>query len=205
MATSMERSRPVTYDTFWAVFLHQEASLVGTWRLMADSSFYRALRYKTVAVFAVLSLLLTVAFPTLASAMTGYVIRTNAYVKDAPHEDGNFVRFTEFEAVAYVVHDAWRVNMTGSLLVPYGPVNRTGKCLHLAEPSRPPGASDTIVVVGREPLVALMSKESGILSFEPCYAAESNIEQMGCELTRFVARCEYRFYFFPLYGSFRLG
>jgi hypothetical protein len=191
MATSMERSRPVTYETFWAVFLHQEASLVGTYRLMADTSFYRALRYKTVAVFAVLSLLLIVAFPTLASAMTGYVIRTDAYVKDSPSEDGNFVRFSEFETVAYMVHDAWRIGMTGSLLVPYGPMNRTGKRLSITEPGRQSGASDPIVIVGRELSVQLMRKESGRISFEPCFMAESGIEQPGCELTRNVASCEY--------------
>jgi hypothetical protein len=128
MAVSMERSRPVSYETFSTVFLQQEASLMGTYRLMTDASLYRALRYKTVAVFTVLSLFLIMAFPTLASAMTGYVAQTAAYVKDSPGGDGNYILFNEFVLVAYVIHDAWRINKTGDLLVPYSPTNRDPMC-----------------------------------------------------------------------------
>lgn len=128
IAAAMEKSRPVSYETFWAVFLHQEASLTGTYRLMTDASFYRALRYKTVAIFAVLSLFLAMAFPTLASAMTGYVAQTAAYVKDSPGDDGNYILFNEFDVVAYVIHDARRINKTGDLLIPYGSTSWNPRC-----------------------------------------------------------------------------
>jgi hypothetical protein len=124
----MEKSRPVSYETFWAVFLHQEASPAKIYRLMTDASLYRVLRYKTVAVFTVLSLFLTMAFPTLASAMTGYVAQTAAYIKDSPGSDGNYILFSEFDLVAYVIHDAWRINMTEDLLVPYSPPGRDPNC-----------------------------------------------------------------------------
>jgi hypothetical protein len=115
------------------VFLYQEASPVGIYRLVKDASFYRALRHKTVVVFTILSLALIVSFPTLASAMTGYTMKTDAYVKDTPGDDGNFIRFSQFEKVAYIIHDAWRIGrigMTGNLLVPYsgGPPG-IGECL----------------------------------------------------------------------------
>ncbi|KAK4106566.1 hypothetical protein N658DRAFT_414314 [Parathielavia hyrcaniae] len=60
-------------------------------------------------------------FPTLASAMTGYVVRPDAF-KDYPNDDGNFVSFSEFDIVAYVVHDAWRINESDRALVGYSPV-----------------------------------------------------------------------------------
>lgn len=128
MAVSMERSRPISYETFSAVFLHQEASVLGMCRLMTDANFYRVLRHKTVAVFTVFSLFLTMAFPTLASAMTGYVAQTAAYVKDSPGDDGNYILFNEFSFVAYVIHDAWRINKTGDLLVPYNPTYQDRIC-----------------------------------------------------------------------------
>ncbi|KAK4042024.1 hypothetical protein C8A01DRAFT_44913 [Parachaetomium inaequale] len=51
--------------------------------------------------------------------MTGYTMKTDAYVKDTPGDDGNFIRFNQFEKVAYIIHDAWRIGLTGNLLVPH--------------------------------------------------------------------------------------
>ncbi|KAK3291978.1 uncharacterized protein B0H64DRAFT_420169 [Chaetomium fimeti] len=56
------------------------------------------------------------------SAAAGYVAHSAAYIKDSP--DGNYILLREFDIVTYVIHDAWRINMTGDLLVPYGPTSR---------------------------------------------------------------------------------
>ncbi|EAQ83158.1 predicted protein [Chaetomium globosum CBS 148.51] len=97
------------------------------------------------------------AFPTLASAMTGYVARTAAYVKDAPGSDGNYILFNEFDVVAYVIHDAWRINKTGDLLVSYGPTSW--------DP-----------ITGKE--APLLSEDGGI----PSNKCGANVSWPGCEL-----------------------
>ncbi|KAH6626304.1 hypothetical protein B0J18DRAFT_137439 [Chaetomium sp. MPI-SDFR-AT-0129] len=111
-------AQPLTYDAFWIIFLHQEASVRSIYRVGTDPTVYRAVRHKTAAIFALLSLIFVLVFPTLAGAMTGYVMKTDPYVKDAPGEDGNYIRFDEFDFVAYVVHDAWRIGKTGDWLIP---------------------------------------------------------------------------------------
>ncbi|KAG7291861.1 hypothetical protein NEMBOFW57_001883 [Staphylotrichum longicolle] len=57
--------------------------------------------------------------------MTGYAVKTEAYVKDSPGETGNYIKFNEFDVVAYVIHDGWRIGKTGDYLVPYGSMDHT--------------------------------------------------------------------------------
>ncbi|KAK3985250.1 hypothetical protein QBC44DRAFT_251050, partial [Cladorrhinum sp. PSN332] len=81
MAASIERT-PVTYRTFWRVYLEQESSLWAIGTLLVDRTFYRALRHKIVVAFTVFSLILILVFPTAASAMTGYVTHTKPFIRD---------------------------------------------------------------------------------------------------------------------------
>lgn len=62
---------PVTYATFWAIFLHQEPTLTSTYRLTRD--FYRHRRPGSVASAAgvLLSIVFLLAFPTAVNSMTG--------------------------------------------------------------------------------------------------------------------------------------
>lgn len=148
MATSINTSGPVTYDTFWTVFLHQEATIVGLYRLFTDGSFYRALKHKVVVVFTVLSLVLVIAFSTFVSAMTGYAVKTEAYVKDSPGETGNYIKFNEFDVVTYVIHDGWRIGNTGDYLVPYGSMDHTSKppCVVFVSQGFFSGISDSVML-----------------------------------------------------------
>jgi hypothetical protein len=53
-----------------------------------------------------LSALYVLAFPTLMAAMTGYITTFEAYVRDT---DGVQVPSGDFDAVAYIIRDAWRL------------------------------------------------------------------------------------------------
>ncbi|KAK4159999.1 hypothetical protein QBC43DRAFT_373433 [Cladorrhinum sp. PSN259] len=116
VAVSIQQS-PISYTTFWGVFLRQESTLMGVYRLLADRTFYRALRSKIAIVFAVTSLVFVVAFPTLADAMTGYAPTTDAFI---PQKSGDqlLVPYRLFEKVAYIIHDGWRVNGTANDIIP---------------------------------------------------------------------------------------
>ncbi|KAK3984706.1 hypothetical protein QBC44DRAFT_9400 [Cladorrhinum sp. PSN332] len=119
IATSME-TRPITYETFSAVFIKQDASFLGIYRLWKDGSFYRAPRSKPSVVFIFFSLLFALLFPTLADAMTGYVGKTEAFIRIHQSDDPSFIKFAEFDVVEFIVHDAWRINMTNNLIVGFG-------------------------------------------------------------------------------------
>ncbi|KAK4463593.1 hypothetical protein QBC42DRAFT_265169 [Cladorrhinum samala] len=114
MVLSMRQS-PVTYSTFLAVFLHQDSSILGLYHLISDRTFYRALGSRVAAAFTVASLLLTLAFPTIMSAMTGYVLATEAFVTGK--SDRILIPYQDFREVIYVVHDGWRVNGTADHMI----------------------------------------------------------------------------------------
>ncbi|PSN68740.1 hypothetical protein BS50DRAFT_453521, partial [Corynespora cassiicola Philippines] len=57
---------------------------------------------------------LTLAFPTLGSAMRGYKGNTRPFVRD---KDDNYISFESYKFVLYIVHDGWRINKTADLIV----------------------------------------------------------------------------------------
>ncbi len=106
---------PVTYDNFFIVFLEDQASFRSTFRMARDYLMRRGRRSVLAMTFMVFAMLFVLAFPTLASAMTGYTTCTTAFVKD---RRDNLVSFSRFYPVIYVIHDGWRLNLTGNYLVP---------------------------------------------------------------------------------------
>lgn len=106
----------ITYNTFWIIFMNDDASFMSTARIMRDFTTKRGLQSKTAMVFIVISMIYVLAFPTLASAMTGYTTNSAAFVADSQQ---NLLSFSSFAPVAYVIHDGWRVNLTGDYLVPF--------------------------------------------------------------------------------------
>lgn len=62
-------------------------------------------------VIMVLVTIFILCFPTLGSAMTGYVANNDAYVQGS---DGMLIPFDGFEVVGYVIHDGWRIAMEGN-------------------------------------------------------------------------------------------
>ncbi|KAI1088581.1 hypothetical protein F5B19DRAFT_420375 [Rostrohypoxylon terebratum] len=108
--TSMDKS-PVTYGTFWRIFLHQEPTFFSVIHLTKDFVSRRRLQSATAMVFMIMTMIFVLVFPTIASAMTGYTPVNQAFVQG---ESGNLVPFSDFKVVAYVVYDGDRVNLTGT-------------------------------------------------------------------------------------------
>ncbi|OTB02088.1 hypothetical protein M426DRAFT_13927 [Hypoxylon sp. CI-4A] len=107
-ATSMDKS-PVTYRTFWIIFLQKEPSLLAIWQLIRDFTAYRRLNSTIAMVFMILTLAFVLIFPTFSSAMTGYTPVPKAFVEN---EVGSLIPFADFEFAHYVVHDGDRINLT---------------------------------------------------------------------------------------------
>lgn len=113
---SMNRQIPVTYDTFWTFFMAHEVSFGTIWACIRDFASGRSLRCKTTRLFIVLTMMFVMAWPTLASAMTGYNSNNTAFFKT---KDGTFVAFSALQPVLYVVHDGSRVGLGDDYVVPY--------------------------------------------------------------------------------------
>lgn len=63
-----------------------------------------------------MSMMFVIAFPTLASAMTGYTPAIQAFVR---RDDSSFVLFSELELTAYVIRDGTRLNLTKDYAVSF--------------------------------------------------------------------------------------
>ncbi|ROV94215.1 hypothetical protein VSDG_05680 [Cytospora chrysosperma] len=77
---SMEHA-PITYRTFWTYFMQSEASFRATVRMIRDFTSRRGLGSRIAMVFMISTMIFVMAFPTLASAMTGYTAKTEAVIK----------------------------------------------------------------------------------------------------------------------------
>ncbi|KAI1505009.1 hypothetical protein F5X99DRAFT_333900 [Biscogniauxia marginata] len=135
VTTSMEVS-PITYATFFIIFLHDSPSILSTVRLVRDFIFSRSLKSKVAMLFMISSMIFILGWPTFASAMTGYTSISKAYVLDI---SDSYIPFSEFQALSYVIHDGWRVNLTGEYLVPLDGVS--GEIL-ISSSSRPFSPAD---------------------------------------------------------------
>jgi hypothetical protein len=107
---------PIAYDSFFTVFLESEASLTSAYRVTRDFTTRRGLRSRLAMACIVLTMIFILVWPTLAGAMTGYTPANRAFVRAS---DNNLIPFANFSTVAYVIHDGWRVNLTGNYLVPF--------------------------------------------------------------------------------------
>ncbi|TDZ40013.1 hypothetical protein C8035_v004853 [Colletotrichum spinosum] len=110
VTTSIEVS-PVSYETFWAMFLQDSPTAWSTWYLVRDFSRSHGLRSRAVMVFMVAVAVFVLLFPTLGGAMSGYQANNAAYVNT---DQGQMIKFSELKMLAYVIHDGWRVNLTGN-------------------------------------------------------------------------------------------
>jgi hypothetical protein len=113
---------PIAYDSFFTVFLESEASLTSTYRVTRDFTTRRGLRSRLAMACIAMTMIFILVWPTLAGAMTGYTPANRPFVRDA---ENNLVPFANFSTVAYVIHDGWRVNLTGNYLVPFDQEART--------------------------------------------------------------------------------
>lgn len=89
---------PVTYRTFWTVFIQDGPTLRSTFRTFSDLARVRGLRSRIATLFIIFTMVFILAFPTLASSMTGYSASNQPWVKT---DDINQVPFSEFRKVSY--------------------------------------------------------------------------------------------------------
>ena len=113
---SAMETTPITYGTFFTIFLEGDASFRSTIRIIRDFVARKGLRSKVAMMCIVLNMIYMLAFPTLAGAMTGYTPASGAFVTDT---EQNMIPFSSFVNVAYVIHDGPRVNLTKDYPVPY--------------------------------------------------------------------------------------
>ncbi|KAF2728109.1 hypothetical protein EJ04DRAFT_504600 [Polyplosphaeria fusca] len=106
--------QPVTFSTFSAIFLHHEPTVMSLYRMSRDFATRQRLRSKIAMVFMLVTTGYILAFPTIASAMTGYNGNVAAFVPDS---SGNFVKFESFQPVLYIIHDGDRINKTNDSAV----------------------------------------------------------------------------------------
>ncbi|KAK4195851.1 hypothetical protein QBC40DRAFT_288297 [Triangularia verruculosa] len=105
---------PVTYDTFWTVFMEDRASVISTVRLSRDFLTKQAIRSKRAMIFTIMSLAFILAFPTLSSSMTGYISRTEPFIRDI---EGRPVPESDFRPVVYMIHDGPRVDLPSDHMI----------------------------------------------------------------------------------------
>jgi hypothetical protein len=103
-------SEPVTYQLFRTIFIENDASVLSTARTIKSFLCQRRLRSKVAMTFMIATMLLILAFPTLMSAMSGYDSNVSSRILD---RENNLIAFSSFHRVLYVIHDGWRINLTG--------------------------------------------------------------------------------------------
>lgn len=107
---------PVTYATFFTIYIQRDPSISSIIRLVRDFTSQRGLVSRSAMVFMVLTMLFALALPTLVSAMTSYNAVTQAMVLKV---DGTYEPLLQFQPLAYMVHDGWRIDLTGDYPVSY--------------------------------------------------------------------------------------
>jgi hypothetical protein len=110
-------TQPVTYQLFRTIFIENDASILSTYRTIKSFIWQRRLRSNLAMIFMAATMIFILAFPTLISAMSGYDFNTESQVRD---RNGNFVPFSNYSRVLYVIHDGWRIDQSGSYWITDG-------------------------------------------------------------------------------------
>ncbi|KAF1834814.1 hypothetical protein BDW02DRAFT_597817 [Decorospora gaudefroyi] len=113
VTTSMQVT-PVTFATYRSIFLSQESSLIAVTRMTRDFIFRHDLHSKIAAGFMITTMAFTLAFPTFASAMTGYNGNVMAFVNTT---DNNYAPFSSFSFAMFVIHDGSRIGKEDQYII----------------------------------------------------------------------------------------
>lgn len=122
LTLSMEHiSVPVR--TFEAIAL-QDSTFTAFFKQVGNFLSIKGWGHKIRILWIIISTLFIVAFPSLASAMTGYAPLTKPFVQG---KDGLQFPLTSYRQVIYVVHDADRLGLQSPLILTSVPKNSSGK------------------------------------------------------------------------------
>ncbi|KAH7087845.1 hypothetical protein FB567DRAFT_592502 [Paraphoma chrysanthemicola] len=125
VTTSMETG-PITFSTYRTVFLRNESLVFAIYRLFRNFARRRQLHSRIAMAFMVMTMIFILIFPSFSSAMTGYSASVKSYVRDnsnvetiMANDNNNYMAFSSFKRILYVIHDGWRVGEDGDFVVPY--------------------------------------------------------------------------------------
>ncbi|KAJ2990117.1 hypothetical protein NUW58_g3113 [Xylaria curta] len=121
-ATVSLTTRPLSFTAFHTIFLDSEPSIFSAWNVTKSFISQKRLASKVVSAFIIFTMFFILAWPTLASAATGYVPITRAVVREqleGGKTDPNLIAFSGFQHVAYIIHDFWRINTLNTSLIVY--------------------------------------------------------------------------------------
>lgn len=109
-------TRTVSYHTYWTIFMQDSISIIGVTGVIRDFLARRRLRSIAAMVFMTVTMLFVLAWPTVASAMTGYDSNNVAFIKI---RDGSLIPFSSFIPLLYIIHDGSRIDgLKDEYLVP---------------------------------------------------------------------------------------
>lgn len=121
LSTVITTTDPMTYQTFWTIFIQDGPSLLSILYTLRDFTRLRGLRSKVAMFFIILAMMFVLIFPTLVSSMTGYSTSNQAMVKVGLV---NQVPFSKFKRALYLVHDGNRLNESREYVI----VNQYSAC-----------------------------------------------------------------------------
>ncbi|RSL84040.1 hypothetical protein CEP51_004150 [Fusarium floridanum] len=107
-------TKPTTYTTVWLLRFQTDPSFVSIMGLIHQFIWRRGLASRTAMSFMVAAALLILAFPTIASSMTGYTTVNRAYI-EVP--ETGLIEFSTTYPAVYVIHDGSRIGLQDEYLV----------------------------------------------------------------------------------------
>lgn len=113
--TAKMTQSPVTFATFFVIFLQAEPTVVSTYRLAREFCLHRRPGSIAAGIFIPVSVIFLFIFPTFVNTTTGYVADADAYVEGY---DNKMILFGEFDKIAYVIHDGDRIGEEEDFIVP---------------------------------------------------------------------------------------
>ena len=72
-------------------------------------------------VFMVFTMAFSLAFPTLVGSLTGYKAKVDSFVKMT---QGNYVPFSSFDYVSFVIYDGSRIGLRDNYIVKTGGIEQ---------------------------------------------------------------------------------
>ncbi|KAK3314248.1 hypothetical protein B0H66DRAFT_504169 [Apodospora peruviana] len=115
-ASISAKKDPITYNTYWFTFVDDNPTFISLYHITRDFFTTPSRRSNFAKAFIVISIVFVLAFPILASAMTGYKANSEAFVADPA---GNLFPFSNLTQAAYTIHDGHRINLTDNCVVPF--------------------------------------------------------------------------------------
>jgi hypothetical protein len=96
---------PVSYTTFFAIFIGQDSSIWNVFRLIREFLRRGGLGSKIATTFMLAVMIFVTCWPTMVGSMTGYTPANRAMIKD---KRGVLFPFSKFVPLAFIVHDGQR-------------------------------------------------------------------------------------------------